>query len=51
MIEHDREIQTFVYRKVQEHRSTFDPDQVRDFIDLFLKTELEGNDDGERQNK
>ncbi|XP_067682874.1 cytochrome P450 2J6-like [Haliotis asinina] len=43
MIANDKKLQEFVLKKVSEHRVDFDPDNPRDFIDFFLKTELEGS--------
>ncbi|XP_071081445.1 cytochrome P450 2J4-like [Haliotis cracherodii] len=43
MINNDKKLQEFVVKKVNEHRVDFDPDNLRDFIDLFLKTEQEGD--------
>ena len=37
-----RDIKTFVRKMIAEHRGTFDEDNIRDFIDLYLKTEKSG---------
>ena len=31
-------------KRIDEHRNTFDGDNVRDFIDLYLKTEKSGEE-------
>ncbi|KAK2176565.1 hypothetical protein NP493_655g00003 [Ridgeia piscesae] len=46
MLEVDREIRDFVRKRIDEHRDTFDGDNVRDFIDLYLKTEQSGEESG-----
>ena len=33
-------------KKIDEHRDTFDGDNVRDFIDLYLKMEQSGEENG-----
>lgn len=33
------ELETYVRGRIQEHRLTFDPNNIRDFVDLFLKHE------------
>ena len=38
----------FVRKRVQEHRETFDPDAIRDFVDIYLDAEMRskmGGDD------
>ena len=34
-------IRNFITTKIKEHRDTFDPENVRDFIDLYLMAERE----------
>ena len=34
-----RRLEKFAKSKIQEHRETFDPDNIRDFVDLYLQTE------------
>ena len=33
----------WLLKHVEQHRATFDPNNVRDFIDLYLQTEREGD--------
>ena len=42
----DREAKDFVRKIIAEHRDTFDDDNVRDFIDIYLKTEKHENKSG-----
>ncbi|ESO99585.1 hypothetical protein LOTGIDRAFT_201270 [Lottia gigantea] len=37
VIKNDVEIQKFVKKRIEEHRQTFDPNELRDFIDMYLK--------------
>lgn len=37
-------LEVYAKSRIEEHRSTFDPDNIRDFVDLFLKHE--GSEDG-----
>ena len=46
ILEADREIRDFLRKRIDEHRDTFDGDNVRDFIDLYLKTEQSGEETG-----
>ena len=46
MLEVDREIRDFLRKRIDEHRDIFDGDNVRDFIDLYLKTEQSGEESG-----
>ena len=34
-----RRLEKFAKSKIQEHRETFDPSSIRDFVDLYLQTE------------
>ena len=42
----NHQIKVFIRKIIAEHRETFDEDNVRDFIDLYLKAERCGDDDG-----
>ena len=42
----DRQIKDFVRKIITEHRETFDEDNVRDFIDIYLKAEKRGEESG-----
>ena len=35
----------YINKKIQEHRSSFDPDNLRDFIDLYLEAEAKDQND------
>ena len=35
----------FVRKRVQEHRDTFDPDVIRDFVDIYLDAERRSKTD------
>ena len=39
-------VRDFGRKRIDEHRDTFDKDNVRDFIDLYLKTEQSGEETG-----
>ena len=41
-----RDTRAFVRKMIAEHRETYDEDNIRDFIDLYLKTEKLGETDG-----
>ena len=34
-----KRLEKFAKSKIQEHRETFDPNNIRDFVDLYLQTE------------
>lgn len=36
MIRNDQILRDYVQEKIQEHRESFDPDNVRDFIDMYI---------------
>jgi hypothetical protein len=40
-----KSIEKYVKGRIEEHRETFDPDNIRDFVDLFLKNEGGSGDD------
>ena len=42
----NRQIKNFIRKIISEHRETFDEDNMRDFIDLYLKAEKSGDEDG-----
>ena len=46
MLEVEREIRDFLRKRIDEHRDTFDGDNVRDFVDLYLKTEQSEEESG-----
>ncbi|KAI0226764.1 Cytochrome P450 2C20 [Lamellibrachia satsuma] len=46
IVEVDREAKDFVRKIIAEHRDTFDEDNVRDFVDIYLKTEKRENESG-----
>ena len=46
VIEFDRQIKGFVREGIAEHRDTFDEENVRDFIDVYLKAEKDGDETG-----
>ncbi|KAL3874626.1 hypothetical protein ACJMK2_037612 [Sinanodonta woodiana] len=35
----------YVRKRIKEHRATFDPDNIRDFVDLYLKAEEHKDDE------
>ena len=35
----------FIRQNVQEHRATFDPDHIRDVVDVYLANESPGQED------
>ena len=37
-----RETRDYIRKRIAEHMDTFDEDNMRDFIDLYLKTEKRG---------
>ena len=41
-----RETRAFIRKRVAEHKATFDEGNMRDFIDLYLKTEKSGETSG-----
>ena len=41
-----RETRAFIRKRIAEHMDTFDEDNMRDFIDLYLKTEKSGETSG-----
>ena len=43
MIENDKRLEEYISKRIAEHRETFDPDKLRDFIDLYLKVNHEGH--------
>ena len=36
-----KDLEKYAKGRIAEHRSSFDPDNVRDFVDLYLKYEHE----------
>ena len=34
-----KNLEKYATGRIEEHRATFDPDNIRDFVDLFLKNE------------
>ena len=42
----DRDIKEFVRKKMAEHRETFDEHNIRDFIDIYIKAEKGGEENG-----
>ena len=38
-------IQNVMKKQIKEHRENFDPDNVRDFIDVFLEAEKQDKND------
>ena len=46
-----REINEFVREKIEEHKETFDPNHIRDMIDLCIQAEYsQGNSKGKYSN-
>ncbi|XP_060580966.1 cytochrome P450 2C15-like, partial [Ruditapes philippinarum] len=41
-----KSLEKYAKSRIEEHRATFDPDNIRDFVDLFLKNEGGSGDDG-----
>ena len=41
-------LRQFAHEMIKEHRLTFDPDNIRDFTDLFLLSESNKGEDGSR---
>ncbi len=37
LIENDKKIKSFIWRHIDQHRLTFNPDNIRDLLDLYLK--------------
>ena len=46
LVEFDRQVKDFVRERIAEHRDTFDEENVRDFIDVYLKAEKDGDETG-----
>ena len=46
VVDIDRDIKEFVRKKTAEHRETFDEQNIRDFIDIYLKAEKDGEENG-----
>ena len=44
MIKANIHVRDYVRKKIQDHRSTFDPNNIRDFIDVCLDTEQKETD-------
>ncbi|XP_060551807.1 cytochrome P450 2B1-like [Ruditapes philippinarum] len=40
-----KSLEKYAKGRIEEHRETFDPDNIRDFVDLFLKNEGGNGDD------
>ncbi|KAL4233153.1 cytochrome P-450 [Mactra antiquata] len=40
---HFKDLESYVRTQIEEHRATFDPENLRDFVDMFLK--MEGSED------
>ena len=36
-----------VEKHIEAHKKTFDPDNIRDFVDLYIQKEQEGHTDDE----
>lgn len=39
-----QELKKYVDSQILQHRVTYDPDNVRDFVDIYIKAEMEGSD-------
>ena len=37
LIANDAKIEEYVRKRIEEHKETFDPDNIRDYIDLYLR--------------
>lgn len=37
------DMRTYVFDQIAEHEATFDDENIRDFVDIYLKTERQGN--------
>ena len=37
------ELKQYVSSQIEKHRETFDPDNIRDFVDLYLQSEASDN--------
>ncbi|KAK2183890.1 hypothetical protein NP493_293g04077 [Ridgeia piscesae] len=46
VVDIDRDIKEFVRKKTAEHRETFDEQNIRDFIDIYIKAEKDGEENG-----
>ncbi|KAL4235681.1 Cytochrome P450 2J2 [Mactra antiquata] len=40
---HFKDVERYTRTQIEEHRATFDPENVRDFVDMFLKKEGSGD--------
>ncbi|XP_052781694.1 cytochrome P450 2B4-like [Mya arenaria] len=38
-----KDLEAYAKSRIDEHRPTFDPDNLRDFVDIYLKAEQEGD--------
>ena len=41
------EIRVFIHTRIKEHRESYDPDEIRDFIDLYIQSEQTQSMSGE----
>ena len=39
-----RNMEAYVEKQIQEHESTFDNDNIRDFIDFYVRTTRHGDE-------
>ena len=39
-----QKFRNFVHTIIEQHQSTFDPDNIRDFTDLYLLSQMEHNE-------
>jgi hypothetical protein len=40
-----KSLEKYAKSRIEEHRATFDPDNIRDFVDIFLQNEGGSGDD------
>lgn len=43
MIEINKKLYAFVRERVREHEATFDPENIRDFVDMYIETKRKGS--------
>ena len=42
-----QDVKKFVHKEIENHRENFDPDNIRDLVDLYLQAEKNGFKDHE----
>ena len=44
IVANDRMMRRYIRGRIAEHRATYDPENIRDFLDLYLRTADQGED-------